>query len=394
MLPFVQAEEPATVEASIVQGATILNTSYLPDPILAKVGDTVRWTNNDVTLHTVTSGSPASPDGKFGFDEHGGPIYIPPERTFEHVFEEAGEFPYYCSLHPFMTGKVIAGDTRSPPYPIAVSTDKSFYESGETVLVSGNMQNAAADSQVLIQIFNPNGAAYRSEMIPLEDDGTFSYSFAIEGPLGVSGRYRVAASYGELPAYTSFYFQAAQFHLTVNARSQDGSTLSMWASVVTQSTGSGYAFVSSFTPTSFPLDARNMYSVTVADYLDSKFSRWEDGSTSRTRTIELSANTTLTAYYESGNSLRGFTTLTYSGSDEEPDLTVNAVSLDGEALHMWTRIQSVETSESGTTYAITVSDYSSYYFDHWDDGSTDRTRILTTGEDKEITAFYRTVSYG
>ena len=61
---------------------------------------------------------------------------------------------------------------------------------------------------------------------------------------------------------------------------------------------------------------------------------------------------------------------------------------------MWTRIQSLGTSESDTTYAVTVSDYSSRYFDHWEDGSTDRTRVLTIGEDKEITAFYRTLTYG
>lgn len=86
MLPFVQAEEPATVGANIVRGVTLTNPSYLPDPILVKVGDTGRWTNNDATLHTVISGSPVSPDGKFGLNEDGGPIYIPPAGTFEYMF--------------------------------------------------------------------------------------------------------------------------------------------------------------------------------------------------------------------------------------------------------------------------------------------------------------------
>lgn len=59
-----------------------------------------------------------------------------------------------------MTGKVIVGDTRSPPYSIAVSADKSFYEFGETVLVSGKVQDAEEGSKGLIQIFKPDGAAY------------------------------------------------------------------------------------------------------------------------------------------------------------------------------------------------------------------------------------------
>ena len=31
---------------------------------------------------------------------------INPGDSFPFVFNKAGEYPYYCTIHPFMTGKV------------------------------------------------------------------------------------------------------------------------------------------------------------------------------------------------------------------------------------------------------------------------------------------------
>jgi plastocyanin len=76
---------------------------FAPDTIQVKVGDTVTWTNDDDTLHTVTSGS--------GADENMGAIFnsgmIAKGKTFEHTFMTAGEYPYFCMVHPDMVGKVL-----------------------------------------------------------------------------------------------------------------------------------------------------------------------------------------------------------------------------------------------------------------------------------------------
>ena len=46
------------VQASIVPGAsTLTDTAVSPNPIQAKVGQTVVWTNDDSAFHTVTSGT-------------------------------------------------------------------------------------------------------------------------------------------------------------------------------------------------------------------------------------------------------------------------------------------------------------------------------------------------
>jgi plastocyanin len=86
---------------SIVPGSSSLTTdSYAPNPVQVSAGATVTWTNDDSQPHTATSGENATPDGTFDSG------IMAPAATFEHTFTEAGEFPYFCLLHPNMVGTV------------------------------------------------------------------------------------------------------------------------------------------------------------------------------------------------------------------------------------------------------------------------------------------------
>ena len=98
------------VQASIVPGAsTLTDTAVSPNPIQAKVGQTVVWTNDDSAMHTVTSGKIGAADAGKVFDSGlQGPTALTAKgKTFEHTFDTAGEFDYHCTLHPAMTGKVV-----------------------------------------------------------------------------------------------------------------------------------------------------------------------------------------------------------------------------------------------------------------------------------------------
>lgn len=104
---FAQSEK---VQASIVPGATTLtDTAVSPNPIQAKVGQTVVWTNDDSAFHTVTSGLIGAADAGQMFDSGlAGPTALTAKgKTFEHTFDTAGEFDYHCTLHPAMTGQII-----------------------------------------------------------------------------------------------------------------------------------------------------------------------------------------------------------------------------------------------------------------------------------------------
>jgi plastocyanin len=80
------------------------NTKFFePLTINVPVGTTVTWKNSDSTLHTVTSGSAESGTSGTIFDSS----YVAAGKTFQHTFSSAGTFDYYCTLHPFMKGKII-----------------------------------------------------------------------------------------------------------------------------------------------------------------------------------------------------------------------------------------------------------------------------------------------
>ncbi len=90
---------PTTV--SIVPGSSSLTTdAYQPNPAQVSTGATITWTNDDSVPHTATSGENSTPDGTFDSG------IMAPAATFEHTFTEAGEYPYFCLLHPNMVGTV------------------------------------------------------------------------------------------------------------------------------------------------------------------------------------------------------------------------------------------------------------------------------------------------
>lgn len=74
-----------------------------PD-ITVELGTTVQWTNEDQAPHTVTSGAPGDQTDLFDTRNLGN------KGTFSFTFDDEGEFPYFCRIHPTMiaTVKVVA----------------------------------------------------------------------------------------------------------------------------------------------------------------------------------------------------------------------------------------------------------------------------------------------
>jgi plastocyanin len=72
------------------------NFSFGPTTLTVPVGTAVTWTNHDDIPHTVVS-----TDGAFKSK------VLDTDEKFSFTFSKAGTYPYFCSLHPKMTGKVI-----------------------------------------------------------------------------------------------------------------------------------------------------------------------------------------------------------------------------------------------------------------------------------------------
>ena len=73
---------------------TIDNFTFTPAEVTVKVGDTVTWTNHDDIPHTVVSA------GKYRSKA------LDSDDSFSFTFATAGDYKYFCSLHPHMTGVV------------------------------------------------------------------------------------------------------------------------------------------------------------------------------------------------------------------------------------------------------------------------------------------------
>lgn len=73
---------------------SIQDLSFSPALIEIQAGSTIVWTNKDGMEHTVSSDTFQSQ--KLGQGQ-----------TFSQIFNEVGEFNYFCSIHPNMKGKII-----------------------------------------------------------------------------------------------------------------------------------------------------------------------------------------------------------------------------------------------------------------------------------------------
>ncbi len=86
---------------SPLEGCENLNTCYVPYQAEINSGESIIWNNIDSAPHTITSGASETPDGIFDSG------LIMASESFEFTFTEAGEYDYYCTTHPWMTGKII-----------------------------------------------------------------------------------------------------------------------------------------------------------------------------------------------------------------------------------------------------------------------------------------------
>jgi plastocyanin len=83
-------QKPQTLEVKID------NFSFGPAELTVPVGTTVTWTNRDDIPHTVVSNDKLFKSKVLDTDE-----------KFSFTFSKPGTYPYFCSIHPKMTGNVV-----------------------------------------------------------------------------------------------------------------------------------------------------------------------------------------------------------------------------------------------------------------------------------------------
>jgi plastocyanin len=92
-LGLVSLQAKSATPAASVQ---IKNFAFVPQLLTVKPGTTVTWINTDEDPHTVTANDKAFHSAALDTDD-----------KYSFTFTKPGEYGYFCSLHPHMTGKII-----------------------------------------------------------------------------------------------------------------------------------------------------------------------------------------------------------------------------------------------------------------------------------------------
>ena len=74
------------------------NFTFSPPSLTVPVGATVNWVNHDDVPHTATSTAKPKLFDSGALDT---------DDRFAHTFTEPGTYPYYCAVHPRMTGEIV-----------------------------------------------------------------------------------------------------------------------------------------------------------------------------------------------------------------------------------------------------------------------------------------------
>ncbi len=95
-LALVLAAAAPTAHAEGGAKVSIANFDFSPGEITIAPGETVTWTNDDGAPHGLEYS-----DGGAGTD------LLLPGTSFSRRFERPGTYDYNCSIHPYMTGRVV-----------------------------------------------------------------------------------------------------------------------------------------------------------------------------------------------------------------------------------------------------------------------------------------------
>jgi plastocyanin len=92
----VLAGETAVKVAASPATVNIDNFAFTPATLTVPAGTTVTWKNEDDSPHRIGDKDGTLKSAALDTDD-----------TFSHTFAAPGEYPYICTIHPYMVGKII-----------------------------------------------------------------------------------------------------------------------------------------------------------------------------------------------------------------------------------------------------------------------------------------------
>ena len=170
-IPYAFAE---TVTVSIPQGTSVpgceaTNDCFMPSEVTINPGDQITWSNEDSAAHTVTAGSVA--DGPSGaFDSS---LFMA-GTTFSFQFDDEGDFPYFCMVHPWMQGIVHVGTSETiSAEPISAKQPELISAPTESSQVPVTLDHEISGGEVISMTADGDANSVIIE-IESKDDGSIT----------------------------------------------------------------------------------------------------------------------------------------------------------------------------------------------------------------------------
>jgi predicted secreted protein with PEFG-CTERM motif len=134
------------------------------------IGGEVTWINTDSQPHTATNGADlTSPDVGLLFDSG----LLMNGDSFSFVFDTPGEYPYFCMVHPWMTGLVIVeAEGAEDGAELMVSIETSEGKAGETVEITVTFNDMEGND---VEHVNYNIMATQGSDTVLDDTGVHDH---------------------------------------------------------------------------------------------------------------------------------------------------------------------------------------------------------------------------
>jgi hypothetical protein len=140
---------------------------------------------------------------------------------------------------------------------------------------------------------------------------------------------------------------ATKYDLTVKSANLAGSSITGMYTTIKSS--SGTTVKTGFTTTTHTGNGGSSYSITVSDYNGRTFDHWENGATSRTRTMTLNKDTTITAYYKTS------TTSITSGSGATGVYVPLYMYPGGTGWTYWQKVIDTKNAHSSVPFTVAVN---------------------------------------
>jgi len=173
--PSAFAAETASVSApagTSVPGCEETNECFIPAEVTIDVGGTVTWSNDDSAAHTVTSGSAADgPDGVFDSS-----LFMA-ATTFSATIDEAGTYPYFCMVHPWMVGTVIVQEAGAEEEAVVdqvmVTIETGMADAGEMLTIDVTFTDMGGNG---VEHTNYDILATQGDEVVLDDKGAHEHA--------------------------------------------------------------------------------------------------------------------------------------------------------------------------------------------------------------------------